>query len=477
MEPDIRVELLPDEKKRRDEVIAAAEKHRKWAGEKLEEYYKNGKLATYCAKLALNDKQLRKYPLLSADYQHWLEDQQAWAMVFKTQDGFRWPMPNMMGAPYSRAFLEAFYEETETDKKKREQEQARYAAVFPDTMREAPDQAEEADLDDGTDADTDIPGRWIDNGTLVPLEHSDFEDSFEVWKKLFGANRWAEGCLPFEIPVPEHMDPQVVLAAPDDLEELMFQLWERYSPAYPWCIRFFTRYRRAPSARFGLRMSVYIDWPAGQDIRNVSWLRHVYYATIRLLGWYHKLLRGEQVHILDDIDAQDEWEFQQHQKLFDNIRIRLAISQRDTGLDSIECDKAAVRALQHKQQVTIRAKALVNVEARMNSTTDPDKQLELLVQVVEDGLKPLPLSLDDRRLAVAGAAKTVLAAVVCAILESADDTRVKMQNVGLLLKIDMDDAWEKVLPIGSRFRVIQDTIRQHATDAEDRLIIEEYLKT
>ncbi|KAI0440649.1 hypothetical protein F4803DRAFT_577441 [Xylaria telfairii] len=228
----------------------------------------------------------------------------------KTRDGFEWQMPKMMGAPYSRAFLEAFYEETETDKNKREQEQARYGAAFPDTMREEPNQAKGANLGDDTDVDTEIPGRWTDHsGALVPLEHSNFEDSFEVWKRLFGTNSWPEGCLPFEIPVPEDIDPQVVLAAPNDLSDLMFNLWERFSPAYPWC---FTS--------------------TGQPVRTSEMCRGYGTCTTQQsvsLGGTISCSGEEQIHILEEIDAQDEWELQQHHKLVDIIRIRLdAIARR-----------------------------------------------------------------------------------------------------------------------------------------------------
>ncbi|KAI0454094.1 hypothetical protein F5B21DRAFT_514870 [Xylaria acuta] len=423
MESNLRIELLEDEKKRRDEVIAAAEKHRKGGGDRLREQYETGRLATYCARLALADKVLGKYPLLSADYQHWLEDEQAWLAVFKTRDGFEWPAPKKMGAPYSRAFLEAFYQETEADRERRRQEQARYAAAPRGPIRTM------ANADD----DVETPQTWNHDGVLVPVEHSSIDNSVDVWKKLFGANVWLKGCVPFEVPVPKHMDPQAVLAAPEDLPELMSRLWGRFSPAPQWCVRFFTRCRPDPSAR--------------QDLGN-----------------YHKLLRGEQVHFLAEIDSQSKWEFQQHQKLFDNIRIRLdAIARRNEGADNIEGNKTAVRALQRKQQVTISSVALNNVEVRIKSTTDPNKQLEPLVQVIEDGVRPLPLSLDDRRLAVAGAAKTVLAAVVRATLGAADNTRLKIRN-------------KKVLPIGSRFQVIRNTIRQHTSDVKDRYIVDECLK-
>ncbi|TGJ84471.1 hypothetical protein E0Z10_g4298 [Xylaria hypoxylon] len=479
MDETIRVELLDNEKKRRDEVIAAAEKHVKGVGDRLIEYYKGSKLATHCAKMALNDKMLGQYPLLSADYQHWLEDEQVWLWVFKNRDGFKWPMPKRMGAPYSSIFLEEFYRETEAKKEKREQDQSRYAATFPGTTREAPNQTEEANSDDETNAggDLETPIVWEDNGAMVPIEHSSIDQSVDVWKKLFGANHWLKGCLPFEIPVPRHMDPQAVLASPDELPELMFQLWEMFSPAYPWCIRVFARCRKDPSARFGLRMWVYIDWPASQNVENTSWLRHLYYATLSLLEWYHKLLQGEQVHILEAINSLNELEFRQHQTLFNNIKIRLGIiAERNQAAGSIEGGKAVIRALRRKQQVTIGAIALTNVGRRMKSTTDHDKQLELLVQVIDNGLQPLPLSLDGRRLAVAGAAKTVLAGMVHAVLGAADSTRLKMRNVGRLLKIDVNDAWGKVLPIGSRFHVVQGVIRQQEADLEDQQLIETCLK-
>ncbi|KAI0868146.1 hypothetical protein GGS24DRAFT_507079 [Hypoxylon argillaceum] len=480
----VRVELLENEKKRRDEVIAAAEKHRKGAAEKLTQLHNSGKIATFCAKLALSRVSLAPYPLVSADYQHWLEDEQAWISVFKTRDGFHWPPPPPFGAPYSRAYLEAFYEETEEEKKKRIQEQERYAATFPTTTTgegEEPSHAEVIDDSEDDEANWDdnveTPTAWDNNGTMTLVEHSHIDDIFAVWTTLFGSNVWPKGCQPFEVPIPKHMDPKAVLAAPEDLPALMFQLWQRFSPAEPWCIRFFTRYRKDPSARFGIRMWLFIDWPAKQDHHNESWLRLVYYATICLFSWYHKLLQGEQIHIMDDIKSRKKWELQQHHNMFNNIQIRTALNaQQKQAANAIEGDKAVTRGLYHKQQVTIKSLAFSIVERHVKSTADPDKQLELLVQVVEKGVRPLPLALDDRRLAVAGAAKTILAGAVLAALQKADGTiETRMSDVSKFLVVGTEDAWEKVLPLGTRFDVVCDMLRQHATDPEDQPFLVDWI--
>ncbi|KAI0450399.1 hypothetical protein F5B21DRAFT_438015 [Xylaria acuta] len=50
-----------------------------------------------------------------------------------------------------------------------------------------------------------------DNAILVPNDHWSVNEIVDVWKKLFGANAWLKGCLPFKNPVRKHMDPQVVL--------------------------------------------------------------------------------------------------------------------------------------------------------------------------------------------------------------------------------------------------------------------------
>ncbi|GAP90344.1 hypothetical protein SAMD00023353_4900880 [Rosellinia necatrix] len=472
-----RVELLENEKQRRDEIIAAANNHKAGMGDRLLIRLNNGEWAAFCAKMALKDERFRKYPLLSADYQYWLEDLHSWLAVFKTRDGFTWPEPKTTGAPYSRPFLEAFYRETKAEKEERERNQARYAAHFPDAA--APGDLHQAGVAEEavTDQDIRMPARWDDNGTLLPVEHSTMDDCVEVWKGLFSPNIWPKDCVPFEVPVPEHMDPQAVLAPLDDLDELMFELWRRFSPASPWCVRFFTRCRRDPSSRFGVRVWVFIDWPAGQNLQNVSWRRHLYYATMCLMTWHHRLLRGEQVHILESVDAQSELEFQQHQTLFRNIGIRLrAIAEyQQQSVGSAEGDAAVTQALYDKQQRTITSLALGGVDHHMSSTSDPIKRLGLLVQVIDRGMEPLPLTLDGRRLAVASAAKTVLADVARALLGTSDSAQTKMRNIGQLLRVDPDDDWEKVLPVGSRFRAIRGLVQRYAIDSGDRSRVEKCL--
>ncbi|KAI0965698.1 hypothetical protein F4678DRAFT_485188 [Xylaria arbuscula] len=477
MAENFRVELSESEKKRRDEVIAAAEAHRTGAGDDLRRHYQDGSLATHCAKGLLKADPFDRLPLLSANYQHWAEDVEAWFLCFQTRKGFHWPRPDMVGAPYSRAYLEEFYRETEAEKTKREEGQAKYAAKFG--IMPAENQAEVADLnvEDVGEDDVDVPVRWEDkDGVVRNIERSSPDVSHDMWEKLFGDNLWPKGCTPFEVLVPGNIDPEVVLAPAEGLTDLLFELWEIFSPASPWCVRVFARYRRDPSARFGIRMWVSLDWPSDQDIDNISWQRQLYYATLCLLTWYRKLLRGEQVNLLADIQARNEWEFSQHQVVFDNIKIRLAaIDEQRQAIGSVEGDEAAMRALSEKQQITIGALAMANVGRRIKSTTDPATQLRLLCEVVEKGLIPLPLSFDNRHIAVYDAAKILLANSVIAALQAPGSTMDKMLDIDQFLQLGANDPWHKVLPAGSRFEVIRDLIQLHGAE-ETQSTVQEYLR-
>ncbi|KAI0414995.1 hypothetical protein F5X98DRAFT_389335 [Xylaria grammica] len=469
MAQNFRSELLENEKRRRDEVIAAAERRQRGAGDKLRQLYGDGTVATYCALAAVNDPVLGKYPLLSADYQHWREDREAWISALGTVDGFHWPEPACLGAPYSRAFLEEFYRETEEEKKKREEERARYAKKFNFSLPAPRDQAKAADPDNADDDDDDreIPSRWLDdNGVWRPADHSDLDEAIVVWKELFG-RLWIEGFLPFEVPVPTHMDTTALLAAPEDLEGFMLDLWRTSSPHAPWCLRLFARVKKDASARLGVRMSVYVDWPPTQDTTNEMWRHIAYYTTMTLFQWYHGVLRENQVNLRDFMRGQRAKEFQQHQTLLQEIQVVSGMIDEQNA--QIEGSGAADRALCRKQRKTIGAVALANVKRRMASTDDRDKQLELLAKVVESGLSPLPLSIDDRRLAVSAAAKTVLAGMAGAALNAADNVQAKMRNVGRFLRVDGGDAWEKVLPIATRLRIIRDLVRQGAPEHRDQL--------
>ncbi|KAI0107901.1 hypothetical protein GGR51DRAFT_559238 [Nemania sp. FL0031] len=455
MESSFRVELLEDEKKRRDEVIAAAEKHRKGAADAITKRFENGVIPSFCAEILLNDKDIGKYPLVSAAYQHWLEDYHAWFSIFKTKDGFNWPKPDKFGAPYSRIFVEKFYKETKDEKDKRTEEQKRYTKAFPNTAEAGPSQAEADDSDNDANWENSVmvPNAWRKDGILTPVEHSSFQDGYNVWTKLFGNNLWPKNCEPFEIPIPKHMDPQVILAAPEDLPELMFKLWKEFSPGEPWCVRIFIRYCQDPSARFGIRMWLLIDWPATQDLENISWLRHVYYATLRLYSWYDKLLRGEQVHILKEIVSQNEWEFGQHHSVFKNIRIREAVNaQRSQAKDDTEGDKAVTRALHRKQQVTILALAFRGVEERMEATPDPDQKLRLLLEAV-------------------------LANAVHAALGADNETiETRMSEVSEYLTQQANSVWGKLLPGGIRFEVTREVLQQYKFDVEDQAFIAQWFE-
>ncbi|RWA03100.1 hypothetical protein EKO27_g12002, partial [Xylaria grammica] len=108
-----------------------------------------------------------------------------------TVDGFHWPELACLGAPYSRAFLEEFYLETEEEKKEREEERARYAKKFKFSLPAPRDQAKAADPNNADDDDDDddnddddereIPSRWLDDDgvwrpadppTRRPADHS-----------------------------------------------------------------------------------------------------------------------------------------------------------------------------------------------------------------------------------------------------------------------------------------------------------------
>ncbi|KAI1127144.1 hypothetical protein F5Y10DRAFT_293142 [Nemania abortiva] len=471
MASPFRVELLEEERKRRNEVIAAAEQICTGATQSLEGVFRAGKLQRFCAERMLEDRDIGRYPLASANYQHWLEDKHAWIAIFKTEQGFNWPAPDKLGAPYSLTFLQVLYEETEEEKKKRTEEQERYVAAFPNTMGQGPSHAMVDDSDDDANWDNNVlaPTTWNNNGVMIAVEHSSIDVMHGVWTKLFGDSPWPKGCRPFEIPVPKGMDPEAILAAPEDLEGLMFQLWEAFSPSEPWHIRFFARYRKDPSARFGIRVWLYIDWPATQNVQNISWLRSVYHATLCLFRWYHKLLRGEQIHIIKEMNSVNELEFGQHHSLFKSLKVRETLNaQRKDAANAINGDKTVTRAMHHKQQVDLLAIAYGAVEARMKAATNPDRKLQCLVRVVRDGMKPLPLSLDDRRLAVADAAKTLLADGVRAALDADNTIETRMSVVARFLTQGTEGTWEKVLPLGIRFEVVQDVLRQHVADVEDQ---------
>jgi hypothetical protein len=83
MEPNVRVEMLPEEKKRREEVLAKADRNKPGAAAALQKQFDKGKIQTFCAKGLLNNERIGKYPLISANYQHWVEDEQAWLAMCK----------------------------------------------------------------------------------------------------------------------------------------------------------------------------------------------------------------------------------------------------------------------------------------------------------------------------------------------------------------------------------------------------------
>ncbi|RWA03503.1 hypothetical protein EKO27_g11603 [Xylaria grammica] len=243
------------------------------------------------------------------------------------------------------------------------------------------------------------------------------------------------------------------------------------SPHAPWCLRLFARVKKGASARLGVRMSVYVDWPPTQDTTNEMWRHIAYYTTMTLFRWYYEVLWGRQVNLRDFMRGQKAEEFEQHYTLLKDIR--MALDTIEERAAQIEGSGAADKALCHKQGVTIGALALANVDRRMASTDDRRRQLELLVRVVNHGIAPFPLSMDDRRISVSAAASTVLEGMAGAVLDVADNIRAKMRNLGQFLRVDEGDAWEKVLPIATRLRIIRRLVRQRPP--EDRDDLDEFL--
>ncbi|KAI1330406.1 hypothetical protein F5Y16DRAFT_415186 [Xylariaceae sp. FL0255] len=111
MEKYLRSTRTTDEIARREEMIESAETNISGAGNSLREFF---------ATSSHQPEEVVDYMLsippgralyISAGWHFWKEDKEAWWAVLHTYDGFDWPRPKTKRAPYSRAFVEAWFEQ------------------------------------------------------------------------------------------------------------------------------------------------------------------------------------------------------------------------------------------------------------------------------------------------------------------------------------------------------------------------------
>lgn len=116
---------------------------------------------------------------------------------------------------YSRTYLEAFYDQNETeDEKTAREERARSLEEKWAGMRSK-----------GLASTDPIGPVQSHSGTVIAPEHVEeeggcnvpLEDKVRLWKELFGESRWEDGYAPMEIYVPENIDVEVVLGPISDL--------------------------------------------------------------------------------------------------------------------------------------------------------------------------------------------------------------------------------------------------------------------
>ncbi|KAI1812521.1 hypothetical protein GGS20DRAFT_591630 [Poronia punctata] len=306
MDQVFRVDLNEEEKKRRNEVVASFAKKRPEQVSSLLGAYKRAVPQAVVRRLS----RLEKLPRISASYQFWFEDKLVWETYNLNRQQFPWPAPDKHGPPFSLTYHEAYI--------KKEDPHTLPEVQQSSVSGQAEDSKEKSD--DWADAEA-IPETWpvarSVAGPGITNAHANTDESRQIWVQLYPGYLWPAGCLPFEVPVPINMNPRLVLAAkPKELESLMLELCKRFSPHEPWCIRFFAKSKVDPKAPYGVRLWVRIDWPDFIDRSNQTWRQLLYRAGVYLMKWYSRLLDGEIVHILNDLETSRIMEWDQHHTLF-----------------------------------------------------------------------------------------------------------------------------------------------------------------
>jgi hypothetical protein len=128
-----------------------------------------------------------------------------------------------------------------------------------------------------------------------------------------------------------------------------------------------------------------------------------------------------------------------------------------------KADRATVLKLLEKQQQAVHVITSRAVSKKMLRGKTPEERLLLIISVVQDGIKPLPLSLADRRAAVRDAAKDILGEIARAKLAEhtpTDDIRPLLLNLGARLS-NSPTTWDQVLPVGVRYEVLKHVLERH----------------
>ncbi|KAI0480032.1 hypothetical protein GGR56DRAFT_624275 [Xylariaceae sp. FL0804] len=450
--------LSGPERERRDAVIAAAEKRREGEGQKLIALYNND----IPAESANKNLAICSLPLLSADHQHWHEDRIAWRLIFGKDEGFHWAEPKQYGAPYSRPFLEAFFDKhkTENEKDAARKQNAEKAKEWDDKMKSVPGPAEQAA---GTVFVHPPLGK---DQEIVPLE-----EATRVWKRLYGDQAWVARSRPFEVPVPKNVSRRVVMQWPgpeEDRDRGVYTL-RRLVNTSSGLPLFQVYYRFQDNVGPGKRDAwVTLSWlPGKADTVMAGYMLKTINGA--LLRWYYELLIGNAPALPDFLASTLEAGLTSPEATLENIQRRTLAQHllqvaRERDAEQIEGDKARNQELLAKVDDFCSDVATRKITSHVNRAKDAEgraKVLALISKAIDGGWEPLPLSREQLRIIARGPCSKLLVAEVQGILMRDNyGFRKKLDDLGQILT-GKDNGWETVLPPGIRYALIHTELKKY----------------
>lgn len=231
----------------------------------------------------------------------------------------------------------------------------------------------------------------------------------------------------------------------------------------PWPIRLYTRLWKDPKS--GIRASLFIDWIQGQDLSDPYWKQGVYIAVVTLFDLFYQWLRGKPVNLTEWLQRPIEARMKPHGAVFENIgtrnmTIRDQALRRDKEAAMIEGEKTRVENLLRKQHDTVIDIFYSDVQNKMNKAQSRDERLQILVKIVDEGLRPLPLTLAERREHVEGFAMGLFTNMLRARLS---EDNMDLNNVLFDLHelfTDRDTLWAKLLLRGHLYQVIDEFLNE-----------------